>query len=88
MSSGDGIAYDEHSEYPRLVMGMELDEWFDFGAINPDSKIGVRLEQHIAKKPLQKRSAENATKGRAQGACVLCHSRFTQDPSILITLTS
>jgi hypothetical protein len=67
---------------------MELDEWFDFGAINPDSKIGVRLEQHIAKKPLQKRSEENTIKGRAQRACVLCHSRFTQDPLILITLTS
>jgi hypothetical protein len=62
MSSRDGIAYDEHSEYPHLVMGMELDEWFDFDDINPDSKIGVRSVQHIAKTPLQKRSAENATK--------------------------
>jgi hypothetical protein len=88
MSSRDSIAYDKHSEHPHLVMGMRLDEWFDFDDINPDSKIGVRSVQHIAKKPLQKKSAENATKGRAQGACVLCHSRFTQDPLILITLTS
>ena len=67
---------------------MELDEWFNFSTINPDSKIGVRLEQHIAKNSLQKTSEEKTIKGRAQRACVLCHSRFTQYPLILITLTS